>query len=87
MTMLALHILIALTSLGVTTWLFIAPSTAKLQASYGLAGATIVSGTFLVLSSSAHILQTCMTGLLYLGTVTVGIVLARQKLAKSKSKN
>ena len=60
-----LHILIALTSLVVTTWLVIRPSRGRFTASYSLIAATLVSGTYLALTSG-RIQQTCLTGLVYL---------------------
>lgn len=77
---LVLHILIALSSVILTTLTYIAPTQAKLRISYGLIGATVVSGTYLILTSSAHMLQACVTGLLYVAFMTVGVVAARRKL-------
>jgi hypothetical protein len=77
---LLLHIIIALSSVALTTITFIAPSRAKLRISYGLIGATLVSGAYLVLTSSAHMLQACVTGLLYVAFMTVGVIAARRKL-------
>lgn len=85
--MLVAHIFIALGSLMFTTWLFFVPSTAKLRASYALVAATLATGTILAAGSKAHILQTCLSGLLYLAIVATGLVLARQKLAKEKFVN
>lgn len=84
--MLVIHICLALASLAWTTWLFFVPSRAKLVGSYGLVATTLASGTYLVINSESHILQTCLSGLAYLGVVSVGIVLARQKLAKGRAK-
>lgn len=78
---LALHILIALGSVGYTTYVFFAPTTAKLRASYALVALTLLSGTYLAVSNPAHILQTCVSGLIYTGAVSVGIAFARKKLA------
>jgi hypothetical protein len=79
--MLLLHIGIALTSLVVTTVLYIAPSKGKLQAAYILAAGTLASGTYLVMATHTHILQACISGLVYLAAVSFGIVAARRKLA------
>ncbi len=78
---LVLHILIALSSLAYTTYLFFTPSRAKLRLSYGLVAATLASGTYLVVSTHTAILQSCLTGLLYLGLDSLGILSARRKLA------
>jgi hypothetical protein len=78
---LLLHILIALSSVGFTTHLWWRPSKAKLFVSYGLVGGTLVSGTYLVISTNAHMLQACVSGLVYVGVVAVGIAGAQRKLA------
>jgi len=84
---LLLHITIALASVGLTTYAFFNPSQVKLHASYGLVALTLISGTYLVVSSGAHILQACVTGLMYVGAVSVGLVAVRYKLAKVHARN
>lgn len=79
--MLLLHILIALSSLGVTTFLVFSPSKVTLRISYGLAASTLTTGTYLVVSSGSHMLEACAMGLFYLGVTSLGILKARQKLA------
>ncbi|MDB5161150.1 MAG: hypothetical protein JWO96_530 [Candidatus Saccharibacteria bacterium] len=76
-----LHVLIALTSVAFSTYLYISPSVTKLKSSYGLVASTLISGTYLVVSTKAHMLQACMTGLLYCGFVFAAIAAARRKLA------
>jgi uncharacterized BrkB/YihY/UPF0761 family membrane protein len=85
--MLLLHIVVALASIGVSTYSFFAPSQAKLRLSYALVGVTLASGTFLVVSSGAHILQTCLTGLIYVGGVSIALVGARHKLVDQKERS
>lgn len=72
-----LHVLIALAGIGVATYTFFKPSTKKLFASYGMMIATVGSGTFLLLTTPADILKTCLTGLFYL-TVTLTVTIAAQ---------
>jgi hypothetical protein len=84
---LVLHIVAALSSLIVTTLAYMLPSKAKLHASYALMALTLASGTFLVVSSHAHLLQACTTGLVYVGAVSVGIVGVRRKLAHAAEHN
>jgi hypothetical protein len=79
-----LHVLIALASLGYTTYVFFHPSKAGLGASYALVAATLASGAYLIWSNPAHMAQSCTTGLLYLGLVGVGIVSARARLVSTK---
>lgn len=80
------HVGIALGSIFNSTLLYFSPSKAKLYASYVMISATLASGTYLVISTHARILQSCMMGLLYLGVVSVGTVSARSKLAAEKIK-
>ena len=78
---LLLHIVIALTSLVYTTYLYISPSKTKLRLSYILVASTVATGTYLTLINLSHLVSTCITGLIYLGIVSVAIVSARHKLA------
>ena len=68
-------------------FLYIAPSQAKLNASYGLVAATFVSGFYLVVSQSVHILHTCVAGLVYLAITAAAIAVGRQKLVLEQQKN
>ena len=77
-----LHVLIALSSVAFTTYLYLRPSKGKFYVSYGLIAATLGSGTYLVVSSGSPLLSSCMTGLLYLGVVLTGIVAAREKATR-----
>ena len=83
---LLLHITIALASVGYTTFVFFSPSTNKLHVSYGFIAATLLSGFYLVWANPAHMLQACMSGLLYIGIVTCGLAAAHHKLASEKSR-
>ena len=65
------HIAVALTSLVWTTFLWLRPTKAKFVGSYTLLGATLASGTYLVISTKAHILQACTTGLIYVSVVSL----------------
>jgi hypothetical protein len=81
------HILIALSSIAYTTYLFFSPSQSKLYVSYGLVGATVLSGTYLVATRGTHILQSCVMGLVYVAAVSVVIVRVQRELAVYKVKN
>jgi hypothetical protein len=78
------HILIALLSVAAATYIIFKPSKNSLYATYALIASTLVTGTFLVISSSAHVLQSCLTGLVYVSIVSVGVVAAHVKLSRSK---
>lgn len=77
---LLLHILVALSSLGLATAAVIAPSKFKLVTTYWLTGATIATGTYVAIAYHAQMLQTCETGLIYLGLVGVALVAANARL-------
>lgn len=83
---LALHIVIALLSIIWTGYVFLSPSRKKLQGSYGLVAATLVSGTYLVVSLNSPLLKSCLTGLAYLGIVFAGIIATQYKLERAAEK-
>lgn len=82
-----MHVLIALSSVAMTTAVYVAPTQNKLRVNYGLIAATLISGTYLVLSTHSGLISACTTGLLYLSAVSLGTYFARQKLAKAASNN
>lgn len=67
--LLVLHILIALFSVFYTLFAFFQPSMNKLKFSYSLIAMTVVSGTALVISAHANMLQACITGLAYVSVM------------------
>lgn len=79
---LLIHIIIALTSLIVTASAFISPSQSLLRISYALVVLTIASGTYIAISSPAHMVQACVSGLIYTGVVFVAIGAIHRKLAR-----
>ena len=80
---LPLHVAIALASVIYTAYVYFSPTKAKLRVSYALAGLTVASGTWLILSNPAHMVQACISGLAYLALIFFGIALARNKLAST----
>jgi hypothetical protein len=82
--LLATHIIIALASLVYTTYVFFAPSEAKLKVSYAFVAATIGSGTLLVISMPAHLVSACYSGLTYLAIMLVGILGVRYRLGQEE---
>lgn len=74
------HIIIALSSLAWTTYLFFRPSKSGLRLAYGLVAATLASGIYLVIITRSPLTQSCLSGLLYIGASSAGIVSARYKL-------
>ncbi len=84
---LLLHILVALTSVAQTTYLLFSPSKSKLHFTYTFVGLTLISGTYLGFSKPAHLVQTCVTGLIYIGVISAGIISTHRKLERKKQNN
>lgn len=78
------HVVIATTSLLLSTVSAIFPSRTKLRASYVFIGLTLISGTVLVLVTKQPILKTCEAGLAYLAVATSGVLVSARRLAASK---
>ncbi len=76
-----IHVIIAISSIIFTAFVFVRPSKSKLKVSYSLTAITLASGTYLVWSTGAPILQSCVTGLIYLAVIFVGILATHYKLA------
>jgi hypothetical protein len=85
MLILPVHIIIALSSVAYTTYLWFAPTKRKFYISYTLIGLTLVSGTILVLATHSPLLSSCETGLLYVGIVLSGVLAAHRRLAHSEA--
>lgn len=79
---LLIHILIALSSIGVATVTLFKPTSRSLMASYGLISATIGSGIMLMILSPKSILHACISGLIYVSIVTVMTVFAHGRARK-----
>lgn len=77
------HVLIALSSLAFASYVFARPSLGRLRISYSLIGATLASGTYLVISTHSPLLQACLMGLVYLAIATTATLAAHKKLAKN----
>lgn len=73
------HIIIALGSLAATTFAYFSPSNVALRVSYALIASTLLSGTYLAVTSPAHMVQVCISGLTYVAVATVGVIAARRK--------
>lgn len=82
---LPLHIIVALSSLVYTAYLFFNPSKKGLNISYAMVAFTFVSGFYLILTKPAHMTQTCIEGLAYLTVEFFGLLAARKKLILTKT--
>lgn len=85
--MLLLHIVIALSSIGLASLLTVYPSRDKLYACYALVVLTLTSGSYLVLTLHTNLKAVCTTGLLYLSFVAVCIAVAHYRLALAKARS
>jgi hypothetical protein len=79
--LLLFHVIIALGSVGYTSYLYFSPSRRHFYTAYGLVGLTLASGTYLVLSTHQPLFKSCLAGLAYIGVVLFGIMLAHYRLA------
>jgi len=77
-----LHVLIALSSMVLGAVLYARPKKSLFNVQYALMIATIGSGSYLVVSTGTHLLESCAMGLAYLAVVTYGLVLARRKVTE-----
>ena len=77
---LASHIVIALSSIAYTTVLFFKPSKTRFYKAYGLVVLTLISGTYLVSIAHTNILHSCISGLIYLGVISVAMIPAHVRL-------
>ena len=73
---LLMHIIIALASVILASITLFKPATRRFYASYGLILATVASGTYLLVATSASILHTCLSGLCYVTVVSILTVAA-----------
>lgn len=80
-----IHVLIAISTLAYTLYLYFRPSPDKFSPAYWLLGSTIISGTALIFLTGASILRTCLSGLAFIGVVSIAIVSAKHKLANQKN--
>ena len=79
------HIIIALSSIVISTLALFLPSKTKLNISYVLVAATLISGTILTIASHSQLIQACTTGLAYLAVITAVLVAAKHRLAYDSS--
>lgn len=82
--LLIIHVLIALSSLLLSGWALGSPDVRKIKASYALVGATLFSGTILVISTSASLTSACLSGLAYSAAVSAMLITANIRLARAE---
>ncbi|HSX43264.1 MAG TPA: hypothetical protein VLF59_04210 [Candidatus Saccharimonadales bacterium] len=80
---LMLHIIAALASLIIATITAAAPTRVRLRSVYGLSTLTLASGTYIVVSTGAPVVSSCLSGLLFLGAIAATVAVSRHRLAKA----
>jgi hypothetical protein len=80
------HVIVALSSIVLTTYAFVAPTKRKIYTSYAFVGLTLATGTDLVITTHTALLSACITGLFYLGVVSIGIIAAHYRLNLARQK-
>jgi|GEM_PF-2506137 len=76
------HVSIALAGIALSGLALLRPSSRLLKLSYTAIALTFASGTYLVIAGPAHLVSTCISGIIYLGVVSAGLVPARMRLAR-----
>ena len=74
------HVVVAIVSLLMTSLAVIYPSSSKLKSSLYLILATLISGTYLVISTHQPILKSCLAGLAYLAVTITGNLITYRRL-------
>lgn len=77
-----IHVIIALLSIGVASFVYFKPSIKRLAVSYMFIIATVGSGTFLLLSSPSNILKSCLVGLAYITAVSIVTIYTHIRIRK-----
>lgn len=78
------HVSVALGSVALGSYLLVRPARNKLMMNYSLIGATVASGTYLIIATGSFVLSTCVTGLTYVAVVAVLSVFAERRFATQK---
>ena len=80
-----IHVIIALSSIALSTVSGFSPSHSRINLSYALIAATLASGTYLVISLHTAMLRACATGLVYLAVALSGVIIGQRKLTAEHS--
>lgn len=89
----AVHVVIALSSIISSSWLLLKQAKIRFIINYILIGLTLISGTYLVISTHSALLPSCEAGLAYLVVVSLLTTVSYRRFSnqlvvfKSQSKN
>lgn len=84
--MILVHVITALFSIIFASMTFLYPTDRKLYINYGLISGTVLTGVVLMLQQPTHMLSICMTGLVYLGCMSVALFAIRLRMAFAKNR-
>lgn len=87
MIALLIHVIVAISSVAFSSYLFFKPSNKNFKISYGLIALTLISGTYLVVATHSALLPACEAGLTYLVVVSVLIFAAQRRWLKNLAKD
>jgi hypothetical protein len=79
--MLGLHIIIALSSVLFSSYISFQPSLKGLRFSYFMVALTLGTGAYLAVSTHSRLVPVCISGLVYIAVVSIGIIVARYRLS------
>ncbi|MEK7626297.1 MAG: hypothetical protein AAB423_03035 [Patescibacteria group bacterium] len=77
------HILLALSSILFSTYVLFNPSRSKIYSSYSLIASTLTTGVYLTLIHPAHIKQACISGVVYIATMSAIMISVHARLEKT----
>jgi hypothetical protein len=77
------HVVTALASLVAAGAAMLSPSPRKLRLTYILTAGMLLSGSYLVMNNTSHLIEACVMGLAYLAIISVEIFAARHKLVQA----
>lgn len=81
-TFILLHVIIAVASIVLSSFVFFKPTMKRLYGSYGFVVATVASGTLLLVTTPSNILQGCLSGLFYLTVVSLITIATHVRIRK-----
>ena len=79
-----MHVIIALTSIVLSTVSAFTPSRGRIISSYVLIALTLATGTYLVISMHTPMLRACATGLVYLAIALSGVLVGQRRFATER---
>jgi hypothetical protein len=80
---LVLHIIIAISTVLLTAVAYLFPTQSKINISSLLIVLTVLSGSYLVVTTPSYLVHACISGLLFVGVSIFGIIAAKNRLNHS----